>query len=85
MTNVDAAVVESQDYFSVGGIIRDSFGSVLGAFPNRIAGKVSPFIADRVVLRDGLAFAMSNGWSISVAESDARRVNDFVKSRDGYC
>lgn len=65
---------------SVGELIRDSTGFVLGAFSKKIHGSFTPFVVEFLAPHEGLLFAQDSGIRVSFVESDslnaASAVND---------
>ncbi|PON83862.1 hypothetical protein TorRG33x02_204130 [Trema orientale] len=47
------------DFIGVGAVIRDHDGMVKGVLARRYYGVFSPFIAEKIALREGLKFALS--------------------------
>ncbi|KAK9110351.1 hypothetical protein Sjap_018411 [Stephania japonica] len=64
--NTDASVVNGSDFFSVGGVVRDHQGMVVGAFTRRIPGQVEPKVAEAVAVREGVVFAHTHGFFCDV-------------------
>ncbi|EXB60957.1 Importin subunit alpha [Morus notabilis] len=60
----------SADYVGIGIVARDRQGVVLGACFIRIPGRFSPHVAECMAVREGALFAVSNGFSEWVIESD---------------
>ena len=69
--NVDAAFNQALNMFSVGGIIRDSYGSVFAAFTIVFNDLVSPLVGECVAIREGLNFVASLGLKVDLVETDA--------------
>lgn len=73
--NVDAAVCNSSDFFSVGIVGRDNCGTVVFAEGRRIIlGDFSPKTAEFIAVREGLVRAISLGWENLFVESDAIQI-----------
>lgn len=68
--NVDAVVFRSSDYFSVGLVGRDNFGTLNIVEGRIMQGDFSPKTAELIALREGLSMAISLGWERVVVESE---------------
>lgn len=76
--NTNASVREVINFIGICAVIRDEAGTMCACLEKKIAGFFSPFLAKCIALWEGLIFAQSQGFSISVAELDALRVVQAV-------
>lgn len=72
--NTDAAINTELGVVGLGGVIRDEYGNVLGAFAKRYMGRVDAHLAESLAIRAGLVFALESGLRVKELESDALNV-----------
>lgn len=77
--NVDAAAVNG-----VVAIIRDSNEMVYATLARRIRGGFGPFLAEYLVVHEGLCFAAAAGLHVQEEETDAKNVAQALLSRNVF-
>ena len=79
--NVDAAWSAGEELTSIGCVVRDHNGDVVGVLARGIRWVDSALSAECFAIREGLRFAKERGWSISAVESDCLRASQLVNGK----
>ncbi|CAI9756079.1 unnamed protein product [Fraxinus pennsylvanica] len=69
--NTDAAVNIEEGVISIGAVIRNHRGEVMGSMGKVINGNYSPLTAEMLAIREGLEFAVESGLGVNIAETDS--------------
>lgn len=79
--NVDAAVFESNTRFGIGIVRRDNNGHILFAECRLLEGRFSPFLAETIVIHEGMLKAKNYNWPRWIIESDALKAIIAIENR----
>lgn len=79
--NVDAAWDARSRRASIGCVVRNQQGEVLGVMASAIEGVDSALTAECKAIWGGLRFIQTRGWTISSVESDCLRATQLVRGR----
>ncbi|KAK8694714.1 hypothetical protein V6N13_072260 [Hibiscus sabdariffa] len=80
--NVDKAYCQEMGIRSVGGVARDSNGSILASFAERIVGTSSASLTEATAFPKGIQLALRRGWTHATIKGDAINV---VNRLDNPC
>ncbi|GMN27726.1 hypothetical protein TIFTF001_001776 [Ficus carica] len=82
--NVDALVSPGSDHIGIGVVIHDEKGRILGAMAKSVDGTFSPFLAECIVLREGLMMAKELESVTLVVETDTINVVSAVSDNTEF-
>ncbi|KAI9195145.1 hypothetical protein LWI28_012170 [Acer negundo] len=78
--NTDAAIREDCYLVSLGLVIRDFEGCVVGSSTQCLAANFSPLVAEATALFCGIVFALEAGLTSFIAKSDSKIMVDLIHS-----